>query len=128
MYPDEDYRPLIGQVEQWGRPQDTVLAVYPWQVGYFWSYGSPDGPQPLLSPADDWTPEVKSALDAALARGHLWFPEHLSLGGILEAKVEEALGRNQALLANRWYSPSTRLTGWASTPVADSNPQATVRS
>ena len=40
-YPDEDYRPLIGQVEQWGRPEDTVLAVYPWQVGYFWSYGSP---------------------------------------------------------------------------------------
>ena len=57
-YPDEDYRPLIGQVEQWGRPEDTVLAVYPWQVGYFWSYGSPNGPQPLLSPADDWTPEV----------------------------------------------------------------------
>ncbi len=126
-YPDEDYRPLIGQVEQWGRPEDTVLAVYPWQVGYFWSYGSPSGPQPLLSPADDWTPEVKSALDAALARGHLWFPEHLSLGGILEAKVEETLGRNQALLANRWYSPSTRLTGWASTPAADSNPQATAQ-
>ena len=126
-YPDEDYRPLIGQVEQWGRPEDTVLAVFPWQVGYFWSYGSPSGPQPLLSPADDWTPEVKSALDAALARGHLWFPEHLSLGGILEARVEEYLGRNQALLANRWYSPSTRLTGWTSTPAADSNPQGTVQ-
>ena len=84
-YPDEDYRPLIGQVEQWGRPEDTVLAVFPWQVGYFWSYGSPNGPQPMLSPADDWTTKVKSALDAALARGHVWFPEHLSLGGILEA-------------------------------------------
>ncbi len=126
-YPDEDYRPLIGQVEQWGRPEDTVLAVFPWQMGYFWSYGSPNGPQPLLSPADDWTTEVKSALDAALARGHVWFPEHLSLGGILEASVEQYLGRNQALLANRWYSPSTRLTGWTSTPVTDSNPQATAQ-
>ena len=126
-YPDEDYRPLIGQVEQWGRPQDTVLAVYPWQVGYFWSYGSPSGPQPLLMPADDWAPEVESALDAAFTRGHVWFPEHLSLGGMLEARVEATLGRNQALLANRWYSPSTRLTGWASTPAADSDPQGTVR-
>ena len=109
-------------MEQWGRPEDTVLAVFPWQVGYFWSYGSPSGPQPLLSPDDDWTPEVSSALDAALARGHVWFPEHLSLGGMLEASVEQYLGRNQALLANRWYSPSTRLTGWASTPAADSDP------
>ncbi len=113
-YPGEDYRPLIGQVEQWGRPKDRVLAVYPWQVGYFWSYGSPDGPQPLLSPADDWTPALSSALDAALAQGHLWFPEHLSLGGLLETKIEAMLGQESALLANRWYSPSTRLTGWAS--------------
>ncbi len=125
-YPNEDYRPLIGQVEQWGRPEDTVFAVFPWQVGYFWSYGNQGGPQPILSPADDWTPEVSSALDAALARGHVWFPEHLSLGGRLESTVEEYLGRNQAQLANGWYSPSTRLTGWASTQATDRDSQGTV--
>ncbi len=112
-YAEEDYRPLIGQVTQWGRPQDTVFAVFPWQVGYFWSYGQPDGPQPALSPDDAWSPAVAHALDTALAAGHLWFPAHLSLGGILESAAEQYLAGRAYRLANRWYSPSTRLTGWA---------------
>lgn len=112
-YQGEDYRPLIGQVNQWGRPQDTVFAVFPWQVGYFWSYGDPSGPQPVLSPEPAWGPAVAEALEDALARGHVWFPEHLALGGFLERAVEGHLGQRAHLLANRWYSPSTRLTGWA---------------
>lgn len=112
-YAGEDYRPLIGQVTQWGRAEDTVFAVFPWQVGYFWSYGQPEGPQPVLSPADAWSPAVAQALDTALAGGHLWFPEHLSLGGILESAAEQYLAGRAYRLANRWYSPSTRLTGWA---------------
>jgi 4-amino-4-deoxy-L-arabinose transferase-like glycosyltransferase len=112
-YADEDYRPLIGQVTQWGRPEDTVFAVFPWQVGYFWSYGQPDGPQPVLSPDEGWTPAVAQTLEAALAAGHVWFPEHLSLGGILESAAEQHLASSAYHLANRWYSSSTRLTGWA---------------
>lgn len=118
-YEGEDYRPLIGQVTQWGRPGDTVFAVYPWQVGYFWSYGHPDGPQPALSPDTAWSPAVAQALDEALARGHVWFPEHLSLGGILETAAEDALTRQGYLLANRWYSSSTRLTGFAGPPASE---------
>lgn len=114
-YADEDYRPLVGQVVQWGRPQDTVFAVFPWQVGYFWSYGAPqsEGPQVILSPTNEWGPEAQAALDDALARGHVWFPEHLSLGGIFETAAEQYLSGEAFGLANRWYSPSTRLTGWA---------------
>lgn len=112
-YPEDDYRPLISQVNQWGRPEDTVFAVFPWQVGYFWSYGVPDGPQPVLAPAPAWGPEVAGALDAALLRGHVWFPEHLVLGGLLERAAEGHLSQGAHLLANLWYSPSTRLTGWA---------------
>lgn len=115
-YAGEDYRPLIGQVQQWGRPEDTVLAVFPWQAGYFLSYGSRDGPQPALLSGDDWSDALRQEIDAALARGHLWFPEHLSLGGILESRIEQHLGEDAYLLANRWYSPSTRLTGWAAAP------------
>lgn len=119
-YVGEDYRPLIGQVTQWGRPEDTVFCVFPWQVGYFWSYGSPQGPQPVLSPSAQWGPEVAGTLDAALQRGHVWFPEHLALGGLLETAAEQYLAGKAYNLANRWYSPSTRLTGWASTsPVAN---------
>lgn len=112
-YADEDYRPLIGQVNLWGRSEDTVLAVYPWQVGYFWSYGRPGGPQPALAVADRWGPTLVAQTDDALARGRLWFPEHLSLGGILEGAVEKHLADTGYLILNRWYSPSTRLTGWA---------------
>ncbi len=118
-YSDEDYRPLIGQVMQWGRAEDTVFAVFPWQVGYFWSYGLPDGPQAQLSPSDAWGPEVAAALDHALARGRVWLPMHLSLGGLLEAATEQHLTANAYQLANNWYSPSTRLTGWAAAPATE---------
>ncbi len=111
-YADEDYRPLIGQVMQWGRAEDTVFAVYPWQVGYFWSYGRPDGPQPELAPADEWGPTIASALNKALHRGRVWLPMHQALGGLLEGAAEQYLAENNYLLVNRWYSPSTRLTGW----------------
>jgi 4-amino-4-deoxy-L-arabinose transferase-like glycosyltransferase len=111
-YTDEDYRPLIGQVRQWGRSGDTVFAVFPWQVGYFWSYGQPDGPQPELSPGDDWGPQVSAALAGALNRGRVWFPMHQSMGGMLEDAAQQYLAQNNYQLVNRWYSPSTRLTGW----------------
>lgn len=112
-YAEEDYRPLIGQVNQWGRPEDTVFAVFPWQVGYWWSYGAAGGPQPLLSPSDDWGAAAQGALDAALATGRVWFPEHLTLGGFFETPAEDYLSGRAHLLANQWYSPGTRLTGWA---------------
>lgn len=115
-YQDEDYRPLIGQVMQSGRAEDTVFAVYPWQVGYIWSYGRPDGPRPELSPAAEWGPEIAAALDDALRRGRVWFPMHLSLGGMLESAAEEHLAAGNYQLANGWFSPSTRLTAWAAPP------------
>ncbi|MEZ4767776.1 MAG: hypothetical protein R2844_05050 [Caldilineales bacterium] len=96
-YAGEDYRPLIGQVNQWGRPEDTVFAVFPWQVGYWWSYGAADGPQPLLSPSDDWSAAAQAALDGALSRGRVWFPEHLSLGGFFETAAEDYLARRAAV-------------------------------
>jgi hypothetical protein len=37
-YPDEDYRPLIAEMETIAAPNDLVYAVYPWQIGYLESY------------------------------------------------------------------------------------------
>jgi len=127
-YTDEDYRPLIGQVTQWGRAGDTVFAVYPWQVGYFWSYGLADGPQPELSPGGDWGPEIAAALDNALGRGRVWFPMHQSLGALLEDAAEQHLAQDNYQLANRWYSPSTRLTGWAAPQPETANSAAVTTS
>ena len=57
-YPGDDYRPLIARTVEQGLPEDTIFAVYPWQVGYWRSYGSGDGPIALLTPDADWTPGV----------------------------------------------------------------------
>lgn len=112
-YESEDYRPLIGQVNQWGRPGDTFYAVFPWQAGYYWSYGLSEGSEPVLASAESWGAAIQEQLDSALSQGNLWFPEHLALGGALETAAESYLTAGYHLLANRWYSPSTRLTGWA---------------
>ena len=76
-YPDDDYRPLIARTVEQGLPEDTVFAVYPWQVGYWRSYGSPNGPTAVLTPDPAWGPKVAAALDDALARAasgsrHTW--------------------------------------------------------
>ncbi len=120
-YTTEDYRPLIHQTVQQGSDTDTVFAVFPWQVGYWrayapaWGRADIHGPLPVLSPSPAWNTDVAAALDMALARGKLWFPAHLSMGGILEGQIVAYL-RNRADVVNfeeRWYSGSTRLSGWA---------------
>jgi hypothetical protein len=112
-YPADDYRPLIARTVEQGLPEDTVFCVYPWQVGYWRSYGSPDGPSALLTPDATWSPAVSDALDAALARGRVWFPAHLALGAGLETRVEEYLAGRAVPFANEWYGPGTRLNAWA---------------
>ncbi|MBI4674928.1 MAG: hypothetical protein HY741_25080, partial [Chloroflexi bacterium] len=37
-YPDEDYRPLIAEMEKLAGANDLVYAVYPWQIGYLETY------------------------------------------------------------------------------------------
>ena len=114
-YPGDDYRPLIARTVEQGLPEDTVFAVYPWQAGYWRSYGRADGPTVALTPDADWTPAVAAALDDALARGKVWFPAHLALGAILETRIEAHLAGRGVPFINEWYGPSTRLSGWAVT-------------
>lgn len=117
-YAGDDYRPLIARTIEGGLPEDTVFAIYPWQVGYWRAYGDPAGPTAQLTPATDWTPQVAAALDAALARGKVWFPAHLALGAILETRVEDYLRSRATAFVNEWYGPGTRLSGWARAPAA----------
>ena len=115
-YPDDDYRALIAHTVEQGLPEDTIFAVYPWQVGYWRSYGSSDGPTALLSPDSEWSPAVGAALDDALARGRVWFPGHLALGGILEMQIEAYLADRSVPFVNEWHGPNTRLSAWAAAP------------
>ncbi len=117
-YPGDDYRALIARSVEQGLPEDTAFAIYPWQVGYWRSYGSANGPAALLTPDTDWTPGVAATLDHALARGKVWFPAHLALGALLETRVETYLATRAAPFINEWYGPGTRLSGWAISPGA----------
>jgi uncharacterized membrane protein len=127
-YVDNDYRPLIRQTVQQGRNEDAIFAVYPWQVGYWrayapiWGRGERYGPWPILSPSPAWDGSVAAALDQALAQGKVWFPAHLSLGGILEDEIESYLSARTLSFENRWYTPTTRLSGWALSSPAQVRP------
>ncbi|MCX6031207.1 MAG: glycosyltransferase family 39 protein [Chloroflexi bacterium] len=123
-YAADDYRPLIGRTVEQGLPEDTVFCVYPWQAGYWRSYGSASGPAAVLTPDAAWSPAVAQALDAALARGHVWFPAHLALGGILETQIEAHLAERGVPFAVEWYGPGTRLSAWAATAGAMPQPVA----
>jgi hypothetical protein len=117
-YVEGDYRGLIRQTVQQGQDEDTVFAIFPWQVGYWrayaplWGRGEHAGPWPILSPSPAWDDDVAATLHAALARGKLWFPAHLSLGAILEGDVEAYLAERALNFENRWYNSETRLSGW----------------
>jgi uncharacterized membrane protein len=100
-YAEDDYRPLLARIVEQGRPEDTIFAVYPWQVGYWRSYGDPNGPAAVLTSEPAWGPAVATAVDAALARGHVWFPEHLALGAILETRVEKYLAQQSLSFLNQ---------------------------
>jgi hypothetical protein len=113
-YEGDDYRPLIARSVEQGLPEDQVLCVYPWQVGYWRAYGSESGPRAALLPDDAWSASVAAELDAALARGRVWFPAHLALGGGLENAIEGRLATGAAPFINSWYGPGTRLSAWSS--------------
>jgi hypothetical protein len=112
-YAEDDYRPLIAHIVEQGLPGDTVFAVYPWQAGYWRAYGDPNGPADVLTPSVTWGAPVISALETALAQGRVWFPAHLSLGGILEQRIEDYLQTRSSAFLNEWHGPNTRLSAWA---------------
>ena len=122
-YADDDYRPLIAQVEGMGSAGDVVYCVFPWQVGYFRSYSRNRGPRPVLSPAPVWSAAARAPLQSALAQGQrIWFPEHLALGAVLERQAEAYLLENAIPVLNEWQGPHTRLTFWSPVQGLSSGP------
>ncbi len=123
-YAQDDFRPVIQQAVQQGAPGDTFLATFPWMVGYWRAYApnTLSGPTPLLlgDSAVDYGPAVAAEVDAALARGTLWFPEPLGFGSTLPAAIVAHLRAGSLNLENRWVSLTTRLSAWT----AAGNPAA----
>jgi len=124
-YAEDDYRPLIARLEALAQPEDVIVAVHPWQVGYLRSYYRASLPSLYLTPKEetDVTQErwmerpdlMDQGLDRLLSQHpRLWFPTHQVLGRILESEVEEHLSREYHPFLAEWYSQSTKLTAYAS--------------
>jgi hypothetical protein len=113
-----DYRPIVRQIAQQSAPNDTILATYPWQVGFWRAYNplpSESGPSvTLLSEGEViWSEALQRTVDQASAQGTLWIPQLLSVGSMLPDKLDAYLAQRGAYsLEYRWYGPETRLEGW----------------
>lgn len=119
-YQEDDYRPLIRQIVQQGNDTDTLLATFPWQVGFWRAYapqtGLPTTTGPQLQLLSDravlWGPTVAALLDEALARGMLWIPSLRSIGSTLPGAMDTYLAGRAVNFARRWSSSTTQLDGW----------------
>jgi len=105
-YAADDYRPLIELTRALGQPDDVVVCIYPWQVGYFQSYLSPPRPVLYFVPVPAWSDDVaqmEEDLDALLdAYPRLWFPSYQVAGRVLETRVETYLSKQAHIIEQGW--------------------------
>ncbi|MBN1139481.1 MAG: glycosyltransferase family 39 protein, partial [Anaerolineae bacterium] len=120
-YPDDDYRPVAARLQALALPDDAVVCVHPWQVGYFESYLPAPRPELALTPreviprerqlwADD--PALMAAdLQRLLAgQGRLWLPAHQVMGRVLEEQIQAYLVENAYPTLAEWYGEHTLLS------------------
>jgi hypothetical protein len=125
-YPDDDYRPIAERVRALGLSGDAIVCVHPWQVGYFQAYLPDDDARPslVLTPREvlpherqlwaDAPALMAAELDALLARhGRLWFPDHRSMGRVLESAIEAYLVDRAYPVLSEWYGENTVLSFFA---------------
>ncbi len=117
-YPRQDYRPLLQDIAARATPNDTLLASYQWQLGFYHAYLPP--PRPRLFEVPGWGQgwagaNGQSQLEEDLtqifaASPRLWFPAHQALGHFWEDQAEAAIARRGYPALLEWYSPQTKLT------------------
>jgi 4-amino-4-deoxy-L-arabinose transferase-like glycosyltransferase len=118
-YPHEDYRPLLTDIAARATPEDTVLASYQWQLGFYRAYLPP--PRPKLFTVPGWgqgwssqateNPQLISDLTGIFARSpRLWFPAYQARGHIWEDEAETAISSLGYPTLLQWYGPQTKLT------------------
>ncbi len=114
-YEKEDYRQLIGEMENMAQPGDAVLAPYPWQIGYLAAYYR-GAPLNLIEvPGNAWLTQ-SAQMDQALtsiraASPRVWFFAYQTKGRLLEDQVANFFA-NDYVLWDEWYG-NTRLEYFA---------------
>lgn len=110
-YPNEDYRPLVRVMEQLAQPNDLVLALYPWQIGYLEAYyrGAP-----LIVfevPSDRWIQNANVlSRDLERLRGlhsRVWLLAYQVQGRQLEDRLVNEFS-NDYIITDEWFG-NTRL-------------------
>ncbi len=111
-YPNDDYRPLIAEVQQLAQPSDAFLAIYPWQIGYLETYYRGAPLNVVETPSDVWInqpAQMQRDLDALMARQpRIWLPAFQMLGRVLEDKLDANLRPRTYSIVDDWFG-TTRL-------------------
>jgi 4-amino-4-deoxy-L-arabinose transferase-like glycosyltransferase len=126
-YLNEDYRPLLKGIAARATPEDTLLASYQWQLGFYHAYLPP--PHPRFFPVPGWgegwadrQPQLIQDLTNIFETSpRLWFPAHQALGHFWEDEAEVAIANLGYPALLKWYNPQTKLTlaGTAPTSFAE---------
>lgn len=110
-YPDEDYRPLISEMQSLAQNGDIALAVYPWQIGYLEAYyrGSPI--DFFEVPSAIWiTNETQMDHEITQLRAdhpRTWLLAYQKQGRLMEDRLVNAFS-NDFVSVDDWYG-NTRL-------------------
>lgn len=124
-YSEEDYRGIAKFIAARGLPDDAVICVFPWQVGYFQAYLA--SPPALVETPSQIYPEARQfwaddpvrmarELDALLKEhSRLWVPAYLTTGSRLEGAVLEYLDQHAVRVYSHWHG-TTLLTLYTAAP------------
>jgi hypothetical protein len=117
-YPHEDYRPLLRDIAARATPEDTLLASYQWQLGFYYAYLP--APQPRFFAIPGWGQEWAGEAGQGRRRQdlthifqtspRLWFPAHQALGHFWEDEAEADIAELGYPALLQWYNPQTKLT------------------
>lgn len=90
-YPDEDYRPLIHEMENLAAENDLVYAVYPWQSGYLETYYRGEKLNVVHVDGEAWMRDrqvMEREIGEMRERGaRAWIPAYQTQGRILEDRL-----------------------------------------
>jgi len=111
-YPQDDYRPLIAEMQTLAQTNDVFLAIYPWQIGYLEAYYTGAPLRIIETPSDVWiknSAQMHRALDTLTEqRARLWLPALQTQGRILEDALDAYLREHAYSILDQWYG-TTRL-------------------
>ncbi len=111
-YPDDDYRPLIAELQALAQRGDMFLAIYPWQIGYLETYYVGAPLDITETPSDAWNNNpalMQHDLDTLSAtHPRIWFAALQTQGHILEDKLEAYLSPRDYAVVDDWFG-TTRL-------------------